>query len=127
MCLYISGSSNSTSVKHLIHNYRGDGNIDLQNIIADGSSSPFVIPVCVCELLNSVQLSVTPCTVARQASLSVEFSRQEYWSGLPCPSAWDLPNPGTEPASPVSPALLVDSLPVDPLGKHNFILICSHF
>ena len=99
MCLYISGSSNSTSVKHLIHNYRGDGNIDLQNIIADGSSSPFVIPVCVCELLNSVQLSVTPCTVARQASLSVEFSRQEYWSGLPCPSKWDLPNPGIKPRS----------------------------
>ena len=44
MCLYIPGSSNSTSVKHLIHNYRGKGNIDLQNIITDGSS-PFVISV----------------------------------------------------------------------------------
>ena len=41
--------------------------------------------------------SATPCTVASQASLSMEFSRQEYWSGLPCPSPGDLPNPGIEP------------------------------
>ena len=44
---------------------------------------------------------VTPWTVARQASLSMEFSRQEYWSGWPCPPSGDLPDPGTEPASPV--------------------------
>ena len=43
--------------------------------------------------------------VARQATLSMEFSRQEYWSGLPCPSPGDLPNPGTEPTSLKSPAL----------------------
>ena len=102
MCLYITGSSNSTSVKHLIHNYRGKGNIDLQNIITDGSSSPFChscVCVCVCELLNCVQLPATPCTVACQVSLSMEFSRQEYWSGLPCPSKEDLPNPGIKPGS----------------------------
>ena len=43
--------------------------------------------------------------VACQAPLSVEFSRQEYWSGLPCPPPGDFPNPGIEPASLVSPAL----------------------
>ena len=49
-----------------------------------------------------------PMTVARQAPLSMEFSRQEYWSGLPFPSPKDLPNPGLEPRSP---ALQADSLP----------------
>ena len=56
-------------------------------------------------------------TVAYQAPLSVEFSRQEYWSGLPFPSAGDLPDLGIEPMSPVSPALQADSLPAEPLGK----------
>ena len=51
-------------------------------------------------LISYVQLFVTPWTVAHQASLSMGFSRQEYWSGLPFPSPGDLPNPGTEPASP---------------------------
>ena len=43
--------------------------------------------------------------VAHQAHLSMEFSRQEYWSGLPCPPPGDLPDPGFEPASHSSPAL----------------------
>ena len=46
-----------------------------------------------------VQLSVTLWFVAYQASLSIGFSRQEYWSGLPCPPPWDLPDPGMELAS----------------------------
>ena len=58
--------------------------------------------------------SVTPRIVARQAALSMEFSRQEYWSGLPFPSAEDLPNPGIKPGSP---ALQADSLPSEPQGK----------
>ena len=45
---------------------------------------------------------MTPWTIARQAPLSMEFSRQKYWSGLPFPSLRDLPNPGIEPTSPVS-------------------------
>ena len=49
--------------------------------------------------------SVTPWTVSHQAPLSMGFSRQEYWSGLPFPSPGDLPNPGIELASLVSPAL----------------------
>ena len=51
--------------------------------------------------------SGTPWTVAHQAPLSMEFSRQKYWSGLPFPSPGDLPDPGTELRSP---ALQVDSL-----------------
>ena len=49
---------------------------------------------------SRVQLFVTPWTVACQASLSVGFSRQEYWSGLPIPSPGDLSDPGIETASP---------------------------
>ena len=60
---------------------------------------------------------VTPGTVAHKAPLSMGFSRQEYWSGLPCPPPGDLSDPGVEPKSPVSPALQVDSLPSEPLGK----------
>ena len=58
-----------------------------------------------------VWLFVTPWTVAYQAPLSMEFSRQEYWSGLPFPSPGDLPNPEIEPRSP---ALQADSLPSEP-------------
>ena len=58
------------------------------------------IPVAV-KLLSRVRLFVTPGTVACQTPLSVGFSMQEYWSGLPF-----LPNPGMEPTSPLSPALV---------------------
>ena len=51
---------------------------------------------------------VTPWTVAHQATLSIGFSRQEYWSGLPFPTPGDLPDPGIEPGSP---ALQADYLP----------------
>ena len=46
-----------------------------------------------------------PCTLACQALLSMEFSRQEYWNGLPCPTPGDLPDPGVEPLSLAFPAL----------------------
>ena len=49
--------------------------------------------------------SATLWTVACQAPLSMGFSRQEYWSGLPCPPPGDLPNPGIEPVSLTPPAL----------------------
>ena len=58
-------------------------------------------------------------TVALQAPLSMGFPRQEHWSGLPFPSAEDLPDPGIEPASPVSPALQADSLPLSPWEAHK--------
>ena len=57
-----------------------------------------------------------PWTVACLASLSMGFSRQEYWSGLPFPSPGDLPNSGIKPGSP---ALQADSLPTEPLGKSS--------
>ena len=66
---------------------------------------PFVWCACVLSCFGRVQLCAAPCTVACQAPLSMEFSRQEYWSGLPCPSPWDLPDPGVEPGSLTSPAL----------------------
>ena len=53
---------------------------------------------------SCVQLCDTLWTVARQAPLPVGFSRQEDWSGLPCPPPGDLPYPGVEPASLMSPA-----------------------
>ena len=57
---------------------------------------------------------MAPWTVACQAPLSMEFSRQEYWSGLPFPTPGDLPDPGIEPGSPT---LQADSLPAEPLGE----------
>ena len=61
--------------------------------------------MCVLSHFSCVQLFVTLWTVAHQATLSMGFSRQEYWSGLPCPSPGDLPNSGIEPASLRSLAL----------------------
>ena len=61
--------------------------------------------VCMLSRFSPVQLFATLWTVAHQAPLSKGFSRQEYRSGLPCPSPRDLPNPGIEPASCESPAL----------------------
>ena len=60
---------------------------------------------CVLSCFSHVPLSVTPWTVACQAPLSMGFSRQEYWSGLPCPSSRDLPKPRIETASLTSSAL----------------------
>ena len=59
--------------------------------------------VCVC-LLSHVQVFATPWTAVRLAPLSRGFSRQEYWSGWPCPPLGDLPDPGIEAASLVPPA-----------------------
>ena len=53
---------------------------------------------------SRVRLCDTLWTVVHEGLLSMEFSRQEYWSGLPCPSPEDLPNPETEPTFLVSPA-----------------------
>ena len=64
--------------------------------------------------LSRVWLFATPWTVAYQASPSMGFSRQEYWSGLPFPSPGDLPDPGIEPGSP---ALKADALSSEPPGK----------
>ena len=72
-----------------------------------------------CAMISRDRLFATPQTAARQAPLSMEFSKQEYWSGLPFPSIslpfpGDLPNPGIKPGSPT---LQADSLPSEPSGK----------
>ena len=68
------------------------------------------LPVCLIAVLsNSSRPHLT-----RQAPLFMGFSKQEYWSGLPCAPPGDLPNPGIEPRSP---ALQADSLPAEPQGK----------
>ena len=75
---------------------------------ADLSSKIRVLLQMCCAVLSSfshVQLFATPRTVAHQASLSMGFSRQEYWNGLPCPPPGDLPNPGIKPVTLKSPAL----------------------
>ena len=66
------------------------------------------------ESLSRVRLFGTPWTIAHQAPLSMEFSRQEYWSGLPFPPPGDLPDTGIEP---VSPALVSRFLTTVPPGK----------
>ena len=65
----------------------------------------FCLSAYVLSHFSHVQLFVTLWTVSRQAPLTMGLSRQEYWSRLPCPPSGDLLNPGTEPISPVSPAL----------------------
>ena len=67
--------------------------------------SPVDATVCKLSRFRHVQLFVTPWTIACQAPLSMRFSRQESWSGLPCPPPGDLPDPEVEPASLMSPAL----------------------
>ena len=72
-------------------------------------------------VLNHVQLFATPLPVACQAPLSVEFSRQEYWSGLPFHPPGDLPHPGTEPKSSVTSELAGKFFTTVPLGKFSNI------
>ena len=67
-----------------------------------------------CLVAQSCLTLVTPWTVPRQAPLSMGFSRQESWRGLPFPSPGDFPNPGIEPRCP---ALEADALTSEPPGK----------
>ena len=67
--------------------------------------------------LSHVQLFATPQTIAHQAPLSIELSRQEYWSGFPSPSAGDLPDPGIGPRDQTRSPLQADSLPSELPGK----------
>ena len=81
---------------------------------ADGT---FRVPLCVLSRFSRVRLFGTPWTAAHQAPLSVGFSRQEYWSGLPCPPPGDLPDPGIKPESPSLLHWQVGSLQLVPPGK----------
>ena len=72
---------------------------------------------CVLIHFSHVQLFEILWTVAHQTPLFLGFSRQEYWSGLPCPPPGDLPNPGIEPESAVAPAFRWFLLPLSHWGK----------
>ena len=81
---------------------------------------PVGMHVCVCLYICMcvcVCVCVCACSVVCRAPLSMEFSRQEYWHGLPFPTPGDLPNPGTEPMAPATPALAGRFFTIEPLGK----------
>ena len=75
--------------------------------------------MCVCVSRSVVSDSVTQWIIALQAPLSMGFSKEEYWSGLPFPSPGDLPTPEIKPGLP---ALQADSLPSEPPGKPERLL-----
>ena len=82
--------------------------------------------VCVCVLRAVAQscLTVSPWTVARQTPLSMGFSRQEYWSGLPYPSPGDLPDPGIKPVSPAALGLAGRFFTAEPPRKPVCVCVC---
>ena len=80
-----------------------------------GGADEMIIEISVWSL-NRVQPFVTLWTAAHKTPQSIEFFRQEYWSGLSFPSPGDLPDPGIEPRSP---ALQADFLPTEPPGNRN--------
>ena len=86
----------------------------LLTCLADAVTSCFLFLTLVCYSLSHVQLFEIPWMVACQVSLSIGFSRQEYWSGLPFALLRDLPNPGIKPKSL---ELQADPLPSKPPGK----------
>ena len=107
-----------TSVKSVIHNtqkllkFNNKETTGIKNELKTLTDTP---PKKVkVKSLSRVQFFATPWTVAHQAPQSMEFSRQEYWSGLPFPSPGYLPNPGIEPGSPT---LQADALQSEPPGK----------
>ena len=67
--------------------------------------------------VSRVQLFATPWAVVHQTPLSMEFSRQEYWSGLPCPSLGDLPHPGIKPPSPAAATLQGGFFTTEQMGQ----------
>ena len=75
-------------------------------------------------MLSHVQLCVTPWTVPRQAPLSIEFSRQGYWSGFPFPPPGDLPDPGIKPMSSLSAALAGGFFTTERPGKPLGLVRC---
>jgi len=87
-------------------------NVFLESLLSESFPSLGVTPPYLCHSVMSN--SATPWSIAHQAPLSMGFSRQEYWSGLPFPSPGDLPNPGIKPRSPT---LQADALTSEPPGK----------
>ena len=91
--------------RHIFQRRSSDFSVESESAISYDSGYAFPFISLCAQPLSCVWPSATPWTVAYQAPMSMEFSRQEYWSGLPCPLPRDLPNPGIESASPALPAL----------------------
>ena len=85
----------------------------METVAAIGFTKNRLCPLGVC---SDVSDSLRPHG-AHQAPLSMGFSREEYWPGLPCPPPGDLPNPGTEPTSPAPPAVAGRFFTPEPRGK----------
>ena len=91
------------------------------------SHSLYCFLLAICGYVLSAQLFPTLChpmdlwTIALQAPLPMEFSRQEYWNEVPFPTEGDLPNPGIKPASLVSPALAGKFFTTLPPGKFSAV------
>ena len=98
---FIRDSQNLESVQVSFHGWIM---VHPYHVIAMKRNELLIHTTCVLGL-SHVQLFGTPWTVAHRGPLSMEFARQDYWSGLPFPSPGDLPNPGSEPESLASPAL----------------------
>ena len=104
-----------------------------EHLAGENSNSERYWYVCVCvcararalSCFSHVRLFAILWTGVHQALLSMGFSRQEYWSRLPRPPPGDIPNPGTEPLSPASPALNADSLPLSHWGSLSLSLSLS--
>ena len=82
----------------------------------------FVLYACMLSCFSCVRLFVTPWIVTHQAALSMGFSRQEYWSRLPCPPLGDLPNPGIESMSLMSPALAGGFFTTNTMWEAHFMV-----
>ena len=117
-------NSDSPTPESMLSSIPWFGTVDIQQRLIHSLSLFFLpycspIPACLHQLKKKISClvvseSANPWTVAQQASLSMGFSRKEYWSEWPFPSPGDLPNPGIKP---VSPALQADSLPSEPPRK----------
>ena len=103
-------------------------NVEIEPIFSNCKSCPsplnnIIVAVYVCVLTQSCPTLWTPRTPTHQTPLSMKFSRQEYWTGLPFPTPGDLPDPGMEPLSLMSPALASRFFTTAPPGKpqyHNY-------
>ena len=92
-------------------------NLSRKSACSKGISTSWGPSMLIAHKLSPVQLCATAWTAARQAPLSLRLSWEVCWSGLPCSFPVDLPNSGTEPTSPTSPALQVDSFITELLEK----------
>ena len=110
---------NQTKLVYLAIRLRREGKNSLQYVSviyktrkkSFGKVTAQLVRLCVCWVISHARLFMTPWTVAHQAPLSMGFSRQEYWSGLPCPPPGDLPDSGIELMSPATAGTSFTTVP----------------